>query len=111
VRPNIKHVQLITSVEMDYMTTNHPRLDEIKLLGEFKHLSTIEVVYRFTDESSVGEPEDGDKVMAEAVAILKKSREKGAKYARIRVIEARSLPSGGYTIWADTVKVSEVWGD
>jgi len=88
---------------------HHPQLDEIKLLGGFKHLSTIEVIYRFFGDPFM-EPNlrDGDQIMAEVVAVLKKSQEQAAKYTRIRVNEAGH---GGHTIWADTVKVSEVWGD
>lgn len=113
-RPNIKHIELITSVEMDGIrrSAHHPQLDEMKLLGGFKHLSTIEVVYRYLDEFSVlPEPRDGDRVMAEAVAILKKSHEKGAKCARIRVIEVGSSLDGEYTVWDDWVKNSELWED
>jgi len=113
VRPNIKHIQLITTVEMDWShrIVLHPRLDEIKLLGGFKHLSTIEVVYRYINDSSVNpKPRGGDQVMAEAVAVLKKSQHKEAKYACVRVIEADSSGVGGQdVIRTDTTEVSEVW--
>lgn len=110
-RPNIKHMQIITSVEMygDQRIAHHPQPDEMQLLGGFKHLSTIEVVYRYIDAGP--RPGGGDQVMAEAVAVLKKSQEKGTKWARIRVIEAGSLVGGGHTMWADWVKDSEAWGD
>ena len=73
-RPNIKHIELITSVEMvgNRRVVRHPRPDKIRLLGGLKYLSPIEVVYRYIDDFSVGpKPRYSDQVVAEAV--LKKS--------------------------------------
>lgn len=52
-RPNIKHIQLITSVEMDgnRQIVHHPGLDEVKHLRGFRRLSTIEVAYRYSTTS------------------------------------------------------------
>jgi hypothetical protein len=100
-------------MEMDWSRriVHHPHFNEVKLLEGFKHLSTIDVVYRYIDNFSASlKSMDNDQVMAEAVGILKKSQRKWVKYARIRFIEADSVLKG-HTIRTDTVEVSEVWGD
>lgn len=105
----MKHIQPITSAEADrgrWRSIVHPNTDEVELLAGFNRLSTIEVVYRFVGSSF--QLRDADQIAAEAVAVLKQSRQKGAKYARLRVIQANSSVFWGHTIRTDTVKVSEV---
>ena len=85
----------------------------VKHLEEFKYLSPSKLYTDITPLTlPTRSPKSGtsDKITAEAVALLKKSQLEGARYARIRVIEAKSLPREEQDIVSNTTQVTEVWG-